>query len=181
VLLAEDETGRISGSGTIGHDGHRGGRYYVASANHSRGCGIVCEIVRAAEQWPSDRGVCKAQLLVRETNYEHVGYDVVPRVIMSKWLKLAPDPEALLKLLYRWRDEAVKAGRKIKRIVVAYEAGREGFWLARWRRARQIETYVLHPTSVAASREHRPLDTWSSRALPTRVVGAGERKAWRKR
>src|SRR5215469_14210424 len=41
-------------------------------------------------------------------------------------------PEALIKLLYRWRDEAVKAGCKIKRIVVGFEAGRDGFWLARW-------------------------------------------------
>jgi transposase len=41
------------------------------------------------------------------------------------------------------------------RIAVAFEAGRDGFWLARWLRARDIETYVIHPTSVAVSREHR--------------------------
>jgi hypothetical protein len=28
-----------------------------------------------------------------------------------------------------WRDEAVKAGQTITRIVVAFEAGRDGFWL----------------------------------------------------
>ena len=33
--------------------------------------------------------------------------------------------EALLKLLQRWSDEAHKAGRTIKRIVGAYEAGQE--------------------------------------------------------
>jgi ribosomal protein S18 acetylase RimI-like enzyme len=49
--------------------------------------------VAAAEQWLQDRGVVKAQLMVRETNtgvvsfYEHVGYEVAPRVVMSKWLK----------------------------------------------------------------------------------------------
>ena len=37
---------------------------------------------------------------------------------------------------YRWRNEAGQAGRVIKRIVVAYEAGRDGFWLARWLQAR---------------------------------------------
>jgi hypothetical protein len=42
----------------------------------------------------------------------------------------------LLKLLNRWREEAEKAGRKIERIAVAFEAGRDGFWLARWLRAR---------------------------------------------
>lgn len=42
-----------------------------------------------------------------------------------------------------------------QRIVVAFEAGRDGFWLARWLRARGIETYVIHPTSVPVSREQR--------------------------
>jgi transposase len=34
---------------------------------------------------------------------------------------------------------------------VAYEAGRDGFWLARWLRGRGIEAHVIHPTSVAVS------------------------------
>jgi transposase len=42
---------------------------------------------------------------------------------------------------------------------VAYEAGRDGFWLARWLRARGIEAHVIHPTSVAVSREHRRAKT----------------------
>jgi transposase len=65
----------------------------------------------------------------------------------------------LLKLLHRWRNEANRAGREIKRIVVAYEAGRDGFWLARWLRTRDVEAYVIHPTSVAVSREHRRAKT----------------------
>jgi transposase len=42
---------------------------------------------------------------------------------------------------------------------VAFEAGRDGFWLARWLRARNIEAYVIHPNSVAVSREHRRAKT----------------------
>jgi len=42
---------------------------------------------------------------------------------------------------------------------VAYEAGRDGFWLARWLRRRGIEAHVIHPTSVAVSREHRRAKT----------------------
>jgi len=61
--------------------------------------------------------------------------------------------------LQRWRDEATKAGRTLKRVVVAYEAGRDGFWLARWLRERGVEAYVIHPTSVAVSREHRRAKT----------------------
>ena len=59
----------------------------------------------------------------------------------------------------RWRAEATKHARTITRIAVAFEAGRDGFWLARWLRARDIEIYVIHPTSVAVSREHRRAKT----------------------
>src|ERR1700752_1779508 len=65
----------------------------------------------------------------------------------------------LPKLVHRWRREAGQAGRNIKRIVVAFEAGRDGFWLARWLRARDVEAYVIHPTSIAVSREHRRAKT----------------------
>src|SRR5215469_14679697 len=57
---------------------------------------------------------------------------IVPGIEREPLKKLAPDAEALLRLLHRWRDEAVKAGRTIERMVVAFEAGRDGFWLARW-------------------------------------------------
>ena len=73
--------------------------------------------------------------------------------------KQAADPERLLVLLQRWRDEAVKAGHAIGRIAVAFEAGRDGFWLARWLRARGIEAYVIHASSLAVSREHRRAKT----------------------
>jgi transposase len=73
--------------------------------------------------------------------------------------KLAIDESALLKLLNRWREEAEKAGRRIERIAVAFEAGRDGFWLARWLRARGIEAHVIHASSIAVSREHRRAKT----------------------
>ena len=84
---------------------------------------------------------------------------IVPGLARDPLKKLAPDPEALFTLLHRWRDEAVKAGGKIKRIVVAFEAGRDGFWLARWLRARGMEAYVIHPASVPVSREQRRAKT----------------------
>src|ERR671918_1929893 len=84
---------------------------------------------------------------------------VIPGVARQPLKKLDADEAALLKLLHRWRNEANGAGRQIKRIVVAYEAGRDGFWLARWLRTRSIEAYVIHPTSIAVSREHRRAKT----------------------
>jgi transposase len=55
--------------------------------------------------------------------------------------------------------ESVRAGRTITRIAVAFEAGRDGFWLARWLEARGVEAHVIHPSSVAVSREHRRAKT----------------------
>ena len=46
---------------------------------------------------------------------------MIPGVYREPLKKIAPDPEELLRLLYRWRDEAVKAGKEIARIAVAYE------------------------------------------------------------
>jgi len=80
---------------------------------------------------------------------------VITGIARQPLKKLDADAGALLKLLRRWREEARKAGRTIRRIVCAYEAGRDGFWLARWLQARAIETYVIHAASIAVSREHR--------------------------
>src|SRR5207245_10821477 len=84
---------------------------------------------------------------------------VLPGIERQPCKKLEPSAERLLGLLHRWRDEAVKAGRKITRIALAFEAGRDGFWLARWLRARGVEAHVIHPSSVAVSREHRRAKT----------------------
>src|SRR5713101_4884184 len=99
---------------------------------------------------------------------------IVPGVERQPLKKLAVDESALLKLLHRWREEAEKAGRKIERIAVAFEAGRDGFWLARWLRARSIEAHVIHASSVAVSREHRaPRPTGSTRSCSNAPFSAG--------
>lgn len=80
---------------------------------------------------------------------------LVPGLSRRPLKKQPADPDALVARLERWRDEAIGAGAKINRIVVAFEAGRDGFWLARFLRARGIEAYVIHPSSIAVAREHR--------------------------
>lgn len=96
ILVGEDETGRISGSVMVGHDGHRGWLYYVASSPDARGSGIGRQMVQAAEEWLRRRGVAKVQLMVRETNagvvafYERLGFEVTPRVVLAKWLDRSP-------------------------------------------------------------------------------------------
>ncbi len=84
---------------------------------------------------------------------------MVPGIDRHPMKKLVPDPGALLDLIDRWRQEAEKQERRIERVVLAFEAGRDGFWLARWLRARGIEAYVIPSTSVAVTREHRRAKT----------------------
>ncbi len=84
---------------------------------------------------------------------------VLPGIERQPRKKLEPNAEGLLGLLHRWRDEAIRAGKEITRIAVAFEAGRDGFWLARWLEARGVEAHVIHPSSVAVSREHRRAKT----------------------
>src|SRR5436190_7617338 len=84
---------------------------------------------------------------------------IVPGLDGQPLKKLTVDEGALLRLLQRWRDEAIGLGRKVERIAVAFEAGRDGFWLARWLRAYNIEAYVIHPTNIAVPRQHRRAKT----------------------
>ena len=84
---------------------------------------------------------------------------IVPGIERQPLKKLAAEPTALLALLDCWRVETTKAGHVIERMAVACEAGRDGFWLARWLQRQGIEAHVIHPTSVAVSREHRRAKT----------------------
>src|ERR1700740_2024463 len=68
---------------------------------------------------------------------------VLPGIERQPQKKLEPSAERLLGLLHRWRDEAVRAGKKITRIALAFEAGRDGFWLARWLNACGVEAHVM--------------------------------------
>lgn len=84
---------------------------------------------------------------------------IVPGVERQPLKKLAIDEHALLNLLKRWRAEGEKKGHRITRIAVAFEAGHDGFWLARWLAAQGVEAHVIHASSVAVTREHRRAKT----------------------
>ena len=79
----------------------------------------------------------------------------IPGIERQPLKKIVPDEMELLRLLHRWRDEGIRKGRAIARIAVAFEAGRDGFWLARWLTGHGIEAHVIHSSSVAVSREHK--------------------------
>ena len=104
---------------------------------------------------------------------------IIPGVERQPLKKLAPDENELLKLIERWCAEAEKAGHKITRIAVAFEAGRDGFWLARWLRTRGIAAHVIHAASIPVPREHRraKTDRLDTRLLKRAFLGwlRGER------
>lgn len=85
---------------------------------------------------------------------------VVPGQARRPRRRLDPrDMEGLLRTLERWKSEAGAVGRTIDRVVVTYEAGRDGFWIARSLQAQEIEVHVMHPASVPVPRRRRRAKT----------------------
>ena len=71
----------------------------------------------------------------------------------------ARDMTGLLQQIERWKAEAQRAGRTVCRTVLAYEAGRDGFWIARYLLARGIEVQIMHPASIPVERRGRRTKT----------------------
>ena len=91
ILVAMDgET--VIASVMVGHDGHRGIVYYVATHPDFQRNGLGSAAMRAAEHWLKAHGVWKLNLLVRAENeavrsfYEKLGYEVEPRLCMARKL-----------------------------------------------------------------------------------------------
>jgi len=73
---------------------------------------------------------------------------------------LAPrDVDGLLRQIERWKSEAHRSGRTVGRTVLAYEAGRDGFWIARVLLAHGIEVQIMHPASIPVERRGRRAKT----------------------
>jgi ribosomal protein S18 acetylase RimI-like enzyme len=91
ILLGRDG-GAVVASVLVGHDGHRGWVYYVASDPDHRFKGYGRAMMTAAEDWLRARGIEKMQLMVRPDNskvqafYESLGYFEQKRIIYAKWL-----------------------------------------------------------------------------------------------
>ena len=85
---------------------------------------------------------------------------VLPGVARRPRRHLSPrDMAGLLTQLERWKAESQRAGRTVLRVVLAYEAGRDGFWIARYLQAKGIEAQVMHPPSIPVERRGRRVKT----------------------
>jgi transposase len=85
---------------------------------------------------------------------------VLPGVTRRRRRSLVPrDIAGLLKQIERWKGEAQRAERTVRRTVLTYEAGRDGFWIARYLLAHGIEVKVMHPASIPVERRGRRVKT----------------------
>lgn len=84
---------RLIATVMTGSDGHRGWLYYLAVDQEFRRTGFARTMVHHAEEWLAGHGIRKVELMIRDNNdavrafYEKVGYQVEPRIVMSRWLK----------------------------------------------------------------------------------------------
>ncbi|WFU15501.1 GNAT family acetyltransferase [Bradyrhizobium sp. CB3481] len=92
TVLVGREGNAIVATAMVGHDGHRGWVYYVASDPNLRAKGYGRAIMKAAEDWLRAAGMPKLQLMVRRENagvaafYQSLGYEEAQTVVFAKWL-----------------------------------------------------------------------------------------------
>ena len=91
ILIGRDGAAIVA-TAMVGHDGHRGWVYYVATDPKRRGKGYGRAIMNAAENWLRAAGIAKLQLLVRRDNamagafYQSIGYAEAQTIIFARWL-----------------------------------------------------------------------------------------------
>jgi ribosomal protein S18 acetylase RimI-like enzyme len=91
VLIGRDRDAIVA-TAMVGHDGHRGWVYYVATDPDRRAKGYGRAIMNAAEDWLRAAGIAKLQLMVRRDNakagafYQSIGYAEAQTIVFAKWL-----------------------------------------------------------------------------------------------
>ena len=96
TILVGRQDGKLAAAVMVGHDGHRGWFYYLGVEPAAQGRGFGRAITAAAEDWLRQRGIMKAQLMVRPGNkdvgafYRSLGYGEQQRIVFGKWLDGRP-------------------------------------------------------------------------------------------
>ena len=100
IFLGE-QNGRLISACLVGHDGHRGWLYYLATEPSLQGRGLGRQIVRHCEDWLVEQGVPKIQLMIRPDNlaarrfYQRIGYEPNDCALMQRWLAETGAPKAV--------------------------------------------------------------------------------------
>jgi len=72
---------------------------------------------------------------------------------------LGPSCEDLVALIERLKARSLSTGHKIERVILTHEAGRDGFWLARFLERCGVEVHVMQPSSIPVDRRARRAKT----------------------
>jgi transposase len=72
---------------------------------------------------------------------------------------LGASGEELATLIERLKARCGATGHPIARVILTHEAGREGFWLARFLMRRGVEVHVMQPSSLPVDRRARRAKT----------------------
>ena len=67
--------------------------------------------------------------------------------------------DGLVSFVARLKARCAAAGREITRVILTHEAGRDGFWLARFLARHNIEVHVMQPSSLPVDRRARRAKT----------------------
>ena len=67
--------------------------------------------------------------------------------------------DELAAFVERLKARCAVAGHNIKRVILTHEAGRDGFWLARFLVRRGVEVHVMQPSSLPVDRRARRAKT----------------------
>ena len=67
--------------------------------------------------------------------------------------------DELAAFVERLKARCAAAGHKIARVILTHEAGRDGFWLARFLVRRGVEVHVIQPSSLPVDRRARRAKT----------------------
>jgi len=83
----------------------------------------------------------------------------LPGVIRRTRHTLEPNGAGLAALIGKLRARSAASGRPIARVILTHEAGRDGFWLARFLSRRGVEVHVMQPSSLPVDRRARRAKT----------------------
>jgi hypothetical protein len=72
---------------------------------------------------------------------------------------LGANGEELALLIERLKARCAASGHPITRVILTHEAGRDGFWLARFLVRRDVEVHVMQPSGLPVDRRARRAKT----------------------